>query len=122
VAGDVIHCQRTVFSGPSHRSDLVQATGKGDQTKPADSAVSRFQTRDAAKRSRLPNRTAGIAAECNRSQASGDGGCRSSAGASRDVLRVEGVERRTEVRVFGRATHREFVHVGFTNVDRGRLV
>ena len=92
VARDVIHCECTVFSSPSHRSDLVQATGKGDQAKSADSTVSRFQTSDAAKRSGLPDRTASITAECDRSQASGDRGRGSSAGASGDVLCVEGVE------------------------------
>ncbi len=113
--------QRHVGDGASQRADLVQATGKRDQTVPADAAVGRFQPGHAAERGWLADGTARVAADGQRRHAGGQAGCCAAARTARHAFRIPRIPRRAEVRVLGRSAHRELVHVRFADQDGARM-
>ena len=112
-----LQCECRVFDRGGQRPDLIEAAGVGDEAVAADAAVGWLDADNAAERRGLADRAAGIAAERDGHDASGDG-CRAAAAAAAghagDIPRIE---RWPEARVFGARTHRVLVEVGLADDD-----
>ncbi len=88
---------------------MIEGEGVREHAMPTDQAVGRLQPDQAAKRSRIADRAAGVAAERAEHEAGGDRGARTAARAAGDMRRVPRVARRRPGQIEGRAAMGEFV-------------
>src|SRR4030095_15464023 len=95
IAGSRLKHNRAVFSSPSHRPAMIEGKRVRDHTFSADPSIGRHEPRDAAKRSRVANRSAGVCPQCSHYQSGGHRGRRARTRTTGEtMLRVPGISYR----------------------------
>ena len=94
VAGNALQHDRAILDRPGHRAGMVEAVGVGVDPGPADEAIGRLQSDDAAQRRRAADRSAGIRAERAGDEAGRHRGARAARRAAGEMLAGPGVARR----------------------------
>ena len=117
MTGNGIQHNGAVFYVVRKGTDLVEGRRKGDEAVAGNEAVRRFEADDAAVRRRLADRAARIGAERPYAFAGSDGSGRTARRAAGNIIQSPGVMRNLEGRVFRRAAHGKFIHVGLAQAD-----
>src|SRR5262249_15171115 len=74
IAGNRLQHNRAVFGSPSHRPTVIEGERVRDHTFSADPSIGRHEPGDAAERSRVANRSAGVCPQCSHHQSGSDRG------------------------------------------------
>ena len=123
--------QAQIGSAARHRAALVEAGRERHHAVAGDAPVGRLEAADAAERSRLADRAAGVRSGRRRHEAGGDGRRGSARGSARHAAWIPGIGDRAEPARFVGRTHCELVHVGLAQhhraggleaLDDGRVV
>src|SRR5262245_42465189 len=79
IAGNRLQHNRAVFGSPRHRPTVIEGERVRDHTFSADPPTGRHEPGDAAERSRVANRSAGVCPQCSHHQSGGHSGRRTRA-------------------------------------------
>ena len=125
VARHLLQQQRAVLDRPGQRPGLIERARERDDAKARAAAVGRLHADDAAERSRLADRAAGIGAGGAQAQFRRDRRGRAAGAAARDQRRRGArfsprINRRSEVAGNVGRAHRKLVQVGLAEQDRAR--
>ena len=97
-----------------NRSNLVQRGRKGNKAITRNQAIGWLQAYQAAERSRLTDRSAGIRAQCPDCFPCCYSRCAAARRTARYIFRVPRIHGWPKIRVLGRAAHGKFIHIGLT--------
>ena len=112
MAADHFLEQGRVEHGAGARADLVERGGHGDRTETGDATVGRLDADGTGQRARLPDGTAGIGAQSERSFECGHGSCGATAGTTRNALGIPRIMGGLVGGVLGGGALRELIEVG----------
>ena len=118
VAGNGIEQHGSILDGAAEWADLVERGGKCNEAVTGNRTVGRLEADNAAERSRLTDRTAGIRAQCQRSFACRNNSSGTAGRAARYAVEIVRVVSRVCSGVLAGGAHCELVHVGLAG-DNG---
>ena len=112
MAADHFLEQGRVEHGAGARTDLVERGGHGDRTETGDATVGWLDADGTSQRARLPDGTASIGAQSERSFECGHGSCGATAGTTRNSLGIPRIMGGLVGGVLGGGALRELIEVG----------